>query len=310
MLAAQADGAVDHHDRGPGPRRRAAPGAAGVPRAPRAPVRLLHRGHGPGGGRRSSRRTRTRPSARCGSGSRATSAAAPATTTSSTRCSPRRRRSAAPVIPAAFDYVRADSADAAVALLAEHGDEAKLLAGGMSLLPLMKLRLAVPTVLVDVGRLARPLVRARRRRPRRDRRAAPATATSRRATLLARRVRRCCVRSRPRSATTRCGTAGTIGGSVAHGDPASDLPGSAARARRDVRGPGPRRRARDRGRRRSSRASSRRRSRPTSCSPRSGSRRPGPNGFAYQKFNRRAQDWAIVGALAVHGRRRDAASRS
>jgi carbon-monoxide dehydrogenase medium subunit len=57
------------------------------------------------------------------------------------------------VIPAAFEYERADSADAAVALLVEHGDDAKLLAGGMSLLPLMKLRLSVPSVLVDVGRL-------------------------------------------------------------------------------------------------------------------------------------------------------------
>ena len=57
------------------------------------------------------------------------------------------------MIPAAFDYVRADSADAAVAQLAEHGDDAKLLAGGMSLLPLMKLRLATPTVVVDVGRV-------------------------------------------------------------------------------------------------------------------------------------------------------------
>ena len=57
------------------------------------------------------------------------------------------------MIPAAFDYVRADSVDAATAALAEHGDDAKLLAGGMSLLPLMKLRLAVPSVLVDVGRL-------------------------------------------------------------------------------------------------------------------------------------------------------------
>src|SRR5438094_4285114 len=57
------------------------------------------------------------------------------------------------MIPAAFDYVRADSADHAIALLGEHGDDAKLLAGGHSLLPLMKLRLATPSVLVDVGRL-------------------------------------------------------------------------------------------------------------------------------------------------------------
>ena len=57
------------------------------------------------------------------------------------------------MIPAPFDYVRAGSADEAIAALAEHGDDAKLLAGGMSLLPLMKLRLATPAVLVDVGRV-------------------------------------------------------------------------------------------------------------------------------------------------------------
>jgi carbon-monoxide dehydrogenase medium subunit len=58
------------------------------------------------------------------------------------------------MIPAPFDYVRADSVDAALAALGEHGDEAKLLAGGQSLLPLMKLRLAVPSVVVDISRAA------------------------------------------------------------------------------------------------------------------------------------------------------------
>jgi carbon-monoxide dehydrogenase medium subunit len=58
------------------------------------------------------------------------------------------------VIPAAFDYVRAESAEEAVALLGDHGDDAKLLAGGHSLLPLMKLRLAIPSVLIDIGRVA------------------------------------------------------------------------------------------------------------------------------------------------------------
>ena len=57
------------------------------------------------------------------------------------------------MIPAAFEYVRADSVDAALSALTKYGDEAKLLAGGHSLLPLMKLRLAAPSVLVDVGRL-------------------------------------------------------------------------------------------------------------------------------------------------------------
>ena len=55
------------------------------------------------------------------------------------------------MIPAAVGYVRVDSAGAAVAALAEHGDDAKVLAGGQSLIPLMKLRLATPGVLVDVG---------------------------------------------------------------------------------------------------------------------------------------------------------------
>ena len=57
------------------------------------------------------------------------------------------------MIPAAFEYVRADSTDAAIAALTEHGDEAKLMAGGHSLLPMMKLRLAAPELLVDVNEL-------------------------------------------------------------------------------------------------------------------------------------------------------------
>lgn len=54
------------------------------------------------------------------------------------------------MIPARFTYRRASTVDEAVALLGEHGDEAKPLAGGHSLLPLMKLRLAAPEVLVDI----------------------------------------------------------------------------------------------------------------------------------------------------------------
>ncbi len=55
------------------------------------------------------------------------------------------------MIPASFDYIKADSAEAAVAALGEHGDDAKVLAGGHSLIPMMRLRLAVPEVLVDVS---------------------------------------------------------------------------------------------------------------------------------------------------------------
>lgn len=57
------------------------------------------------------------------------------------------------MIPAKFDYARAGSVDEAVSLLAEHGQDAKVLAGGHSLLPLLKLRLAFPSLLVDVGRV-------------------------------------------------------------------------------------------------------------------------------------------------------------
>jgi aerobic carbon-monoxide dehydrogenase medium subunit len=55
------------------------------------------------------------------------------------------------MIPAAFDYVRANSVEDALRLLAEHGDDAKLLAGGHSLIPMMKLRLAAPAVLIDIA---------------------------------------------------------------------------------------------------------------------------------------------------------------
>lgn len=58
------------------------------------------------------------------------------------------------MIPAEFDYVRAGSVDEAVASLVEHGDDAKVLAGGQSLIPLLRLRLAYPEILVDVGRVA------------------------------------------------------------------------------------------------------------------------------------------------------------
>jgi len=58
------------------------------------------------------------------------------------------------MIPSAFEYYAANSVDEALKLLAEHGDEAKILAGGHSLLPAMKLRLAAPTVLIDINPIA------------------------------------------------------------------------------------------------------------------------------------------------------------
>src|SRR5437588_12410496 len=58
------------------------------------------------------------------------------------------------MIPAEFNYEVADSVDHALSLLDSYGPEAKLLAGGHSLLPMMKLRFARPSALVDIGRIA------------------------------------------------------------------------------------------------------------------------------------------------------------
>ena len=57
------------------------------------------------------------------------------------------------MIPPSFTYARATSVDEALALAAEHGEDAKFLAGGQSLLPLMKLRFAAPSMLIDLGRV-------------------------------------------------------------------------------------------------------------------------------------------------------------
>ena len=57
------------------------------------------------------------------------------------------------MIPVAFDYEVAESVDHAIEMLGQYGDESKLLAGGHSLIPIMRLRLAAPSVLIDLGRL-------------------------------------------------------------------------------------------------------------------------------------------------------------
>jgi carbon-monoxide dehydrogenase medium subunit len=57
------------------------------------------------------------------------------------------------MIPAAFDYVRPATLDEALGLLAKHGEDAKVLAGGHSLIPAMKLRLSQPKLVVDIGRI-------------------------------------------------------------------------------------------------------------------------------------------------------------
>ena len=127
------------------------------------------------------------------------------------------------MIPAAFDYQRPASVDEALGAARGTATDAKVLAGGQSLLPLMKLRLAAPDTLIDIGRLAelRGVGQLRRRRLR-DRGADDlrrARSTRPRADYGAPARR-----AAARSATSRSATAGTVGGSIAHADPASDLP--------------------------------------------------------------------------------------
>jgi len=200
------------------------------------------------------------------------------------------------VIPAAFDYVRAESGDHAIAQLSEHGDDAKLLAGGMSLIPLMKLRLATPAVVVDLGRV-RDLSYIRDA----GNHIAIGALTRHRAVetddLLAREcgvIRAVAAQVGDNQVRHR----GTIGGSVAHGDPASDLPAAllALDATFVAQGPG--------GTREIPAADFFQGFLETALAPDEllteiRVPKPGPNGFAFEKFNRRAQDFATVGAVAA-----------
>jgi aerobic carbon-monoxide dehydrogenase medium subunit len=200
------------------------------------------------------------------------------------------------VIPAPFEYTRAGSVDEALGLLAEHGDEAKLLAGGHSLLPLMKLRLALPQLLVDIGRIGElsyvqgdgDTVRIGALTRHHD--LATSELAAEQVPLLAHvagQIGDPQVRHR-----------GTIGGSLAHGDPASDLPAAllALRATLAVRGPG--------GEREIAADDFFTGFLETALAPDeiiTEVRVPAVPGvgWAFEKFNRRAQDWAIVGVTAV-----------
>jgi carbon-monoxide dehydrogenase medium subunit len=200
------------------------------------------------------------------------------------------------MIPAPFDYQRAGSVDEAIELLASHGDDAKLLAGGHSLLPLMKLRLAQPTVLVDIGRIGDlsyvedggGTVRIGALTRHHD--VASSDLVREQVPLLAEvagQIGDPQVRHR-----------GTIGGSIAHGDPASDLPAVllALRGTLVVRGPG--------GEREIAADDFFTGFLETALAPDDVMTEirvpavPGV-GWAFEKFNRRSQDWAIVGVAAA-----------
>jgi aerobic carbon-monoxide dehydrogenase medium subunit len=195
------------------------------------------------------------------------------------------------MIPAEFDYAAPESVDEAIAALRDGGEDAKLLAGGHSLLPLMKLRLAFPTLLVDLRRV--PGLSGIERENGSFRVGAMTThhqvatgglglASAAAATIADQQVR----------------NRGTIGGSLAHGDTASDMPAVLLACEGEVT-------ARGSGGERTIAASELFQDYlTTSLAPDevlTEVRLPAMDGygFAYEKFNRRREDWAMVGVCAL-----------
>jgi aerobic carbon-monoxide dehydrogenase medium subunit len=201
------------------------------------------------------------------------------------------------VIPAAFEYERAESVDHAVGLLGQHGDEAKLIAGGHSLLPLMKLRLARPSVLVDIDRLS-DLEYVREAGDRIEIGALTRIADVAANPLLAEH-NPLVAYAAAQVGDPQVRHRATMGGSLAHGDPASDPPTVMLTldAELVVRGPSGERTVPASGFFKSLFE--------TELDPqevltavRVPKFAPG-TGWSYLKFHRRALDWAIVGVAAV-----------
>ena len=198
------------------------------------------------------------------------------------------------VIPAAFDFKRASSAAEAISLISQYGDEAKLLAGGHSLIPLMKLRLAQPTMLIDIGRITdlsyikdggdHIAIGALTRHMDVEK----SDLLKKHVPLLAHaagHVGDAQVRHR-----------GTIGGSLAHADSASDLPATTLALGATYVAQGPK------GQRQIAAKDFYKGFLESALAPDEmlvEIRVPKTTGgWSFQKFNRRAQDWAIVGVAA------------
>jgi aerobic carbon-monoxide dehydrogenase medium subunit len=203
------------------------------------------------------------------------------------------------LIPAPFTYKRASSVDEAVDLVARDGEDAKFLAGGHSLLPLMKLRLAVPQTLVDIGRLAELSYI----RDEGDHIAVGAATTHGElaASGLLDRDLPLLAHAASQVGDPQVRHCGTIGGSLAHADPAGDLPAVALAldATLVARGPA--------GSREIPAAEFFRGLFETVLEP--GEllteiriSKPSAPGWAFQKFSKRAIDWAIVGVAVQGGR--------
>lgn len=201
------------------------------------------------------------------------------------------------MIPPAFTYRRAESAEEALSLVAEYGDEAKFLAGGHSLLPLMKLRLAQPEVLIDLGRI-RELSYIRAERDHIAIGALTRYHELQHSALLAEELP-LLAHASGYVGDPQVRHRGTIGGSIAHGDAASDVPAIvlALDGTLVVSGPsgvrevpsteffhGPFETALE----------------PDELLTEIRLPRPASAAWSFQKFTNRAIDWAIVG-VAVQG---------
>jgi aerobic carbon-monoxide dehydrogenase medium subunit len=196
------------------------------------------------------------------------------------------------VIPAEFDYVAPESLDAALGALREGGEEAKVLAGGHSLLPLMKLRLAAPSLLVDLRRV--PGLTGIER----DNGAFRIGAMTRHHAVATNGDIGLAATVAATIADPQVRNRGTIGGSIAHGDPASDMPAVmlAAEGTMTIRGDG--------GERQVAAADFFQDYLTTAVGDGeilTSLTLPALDGYgyAYRKFNRRREDWAMVAVCAL-----------
>jgi aerobic carbon-monoxide dehydrogenase medium subunit len=196
------------------------------------------------------------------------------------------------VIPAKFDYEAPESLEEAVRMLHENGEDAKLIAGGHSLLPLMKLRLAAPTLLVDLRRI--PGLHHIQR----ENGSWRIGALTRHADLQDTPELGVVCKAAGLIADQQVRNRGTVGGSLAHGDPASDLPAVMLALEGEVSAQGS-------NGLRTIRAAELFQDYLTTALAHdeviTEVRLPATDGwgYGYEKFTRRAEDWAMVGVCAV-----------
>ncbi|MFF3455173.1 FAD binding domain-containing protein [Streptomyces sp. NPDC002730] len=200
------------------------------------------------------------------------------------------------MIPAAFDYARPQTIDEAVRTLADGGEEAKVLAGGQSLIPILRLRLAFPELLVDVGRI--PELRGVREDA--DTLVIGAMTTHHDVIHdpLVRRHAGLLAAATETVADPSVRHRGTLGGSLSHADPAGDLPAVLLALDGEVTAMGPQ------GRRTIPARDFFTDYLQTALHPDEllvEVRVPKSDnwGFHYEKFNLSAQAWAVVGVAAM-----------